>query len=204
MTASPGIQIELTRLPLPGGAVAAMLLLLPGPAAAAPALADVLAASKVTPPARVEFREERHSPLFDEALVLDGYLEYIDRGVLQKIIEAPFEEAFLIADGEITLQRDGETRQVSLDRSQQLATIIGAIEAILSGEAGRLEALFEYEVSGTAADWSLELEPRSRRVARRVALLKVSGNGDAVTRIRIDLGDGEYQVMNILRAAPEP
>jgi len=204
MTATPRIHREQTCLPLLGGAVAAMVLVLPGLASSAPALTDILAASKVSPPARVDFQEERHSPLFDEPLVLDGYLEYLDRGVLNKIIEAPFEEAFLIDDGEIRLERDGETRRISLDRSQELAAIIGAIEAILSGEANRLETLFEYEVSGTAADWSIELKPRSRRVARRVALLRVSGNSDSVTRILIDLGDDEYQVMNILRAAPEP
>lgn len=202
MTAIPRMKDE-RRHSFASSAVAAVILSLAASVASALELTDILAASKVTPPARVEFREERHSPLFDGPLVLKGYLEYLDRGVLNKIIEAPFREAFLIEDGEISLERDGEIRSVSLERSQELATIIGAIDAILSGEAGRLETLFECEVLGTEADWSIELKPRSRRVARRVSSLNVSGSGASVARILIDLQDGEYQVMTILPEAAE-
>jgi hypothetical protein len=184
--------------------VATLLLSLPVTAPFALELSEVLAASRVTPPARVEFEEERHSPLFDQPLVLQGYLEYLGSGSLNKIIESPFEEAFFIEDGEIRLHRDGQTRQVSLDRSRELATIIGAIEAILSGEATRLESQFDIEVSGTIADWLLELTPTSRRVARHLSQLAIRGNGDAVATIKVDLHDGEWQVMNMLHEAPEP
>jgi hypothetical protein len=180
-----------------------LIALLPASAALALELADILAVSRVTPPARVEFQEERHSPLFDEALVLSGYLEYLDYGVLHKVIVSPFSDAFMIDSGEIRLQRDGETRQISLERRDELATIIGGIEAILSGEASLLESLFDYEILGSITDWSIELKPKSRSVARRVPLLSVSGDGDSVVRILIDLRDGERQIMNILHEASE-
>ncbi|HUF71512.1 MAG TPA: LolA-related protein [Gammaproteobacteria bacterium] len=180
-----------------------LIALLPASAALALELADILAVSRVTPPARVEFQEERHSPLFDEALLLSGYLEYLDYGVLHKVIESPFSDAFMIDSGEIRLQRDGETRQISLERRDELATIIGGIEAILSGEASLLESLFDYEIFGSITDWSIELKPKSRSVARRVPLLSVSGDGDSVVRILIDLRDGERQIMNILHEASE-
>jgi hypothetical protein len=182
---------------------AAPIVLLPASASLALELADVLAISRVTPPARVEFQEERHSPLFDEALVLDGYLEYLDYGVLRKVIESPFSDAFTLDGGEIQLQRDGETRQISLERSDELATIIGGIEAILSGEASLLESLFTYEILGSTTDWSIELKPKSRSVARRVPMLSVSGDGDSVVRILIDLQDGERQIINIIHEVSE-
>ena len=204
MTATLRMKHEHRRWYSKGPVVAVVLLSLPISVCSALELSDILEASRVTPPARVAFREERHSPLFEEALVLEGYLEYLDRGVMNKIIEAPFSESFLIEDDKVSLERDGEIRSISLERSRELATIIGAIEAILAGEATRLEALFDYEISGTRADWSIELRPRSRRVARRVSQLRVSGSGDSVERILIDLDDGEYQVMNILPKAPGP
>lgn len=203
MTGIPNKAHEHGRFRLAGAAALAPVMSLLVSTGSALELDEILEASRVTPPARVDFTEERHSPLFDEALVLAGYLEYLDRGVLNKVIETPFSEAFLIEHGEISLRRDGETRTVSLERSQELATIIGAIEAILSGEATRLETLFEYELSGTQTDWSMELRPRSRRAARNLSSLSISGTSDSVARILIDLQDGEYQVMTILPEAAE-
>jgi len=167
-------------------------------------LATVLETSRVSPPARVIFREERHNPLFEEPLLLDGYLEYLGPGVLSKVIESPFQEAFLIEAGEILMQRDGETRRLPVKRSKALETILGAIEAILAGEAERLETVFNYEITGSESDWSVELTPRSRRISKHLACLRVSGGGEGVSRILIDLRDGEYHVMNMLHKASPP
>jgi hypothetical protein len=167
-------------------------------------LSAVLDATRVTPPARVAFQEERHNPLFEEPLLLDGYLEYLGPGVLSKVIEAPFQEAFLIEDGEILMRRDGQTRRLPIKRSTALQTILGAIEAILAGEVERLEAVFDYEITGGASDWSVELTPKSRRISRHLGRLRITGDDQAVRQILIDLRDGEYHVMNILREAPAP
>ena len=167
-------------------------------------LSTVLEATRVSPPARVAFQEERHNPLFGEPLLLDGYLEYLGPGVLSKVIEAPFQEAFLIEGGEILMRRDGETRKLPIKRSKALQTILGAIEAILAGEAERLEAVFDYEITGGESDWFVDLTPRSRRISRHLGRLRIPGDDQAVSQILIDLRDGEYHVMNILREAPAP
>lgn len=174
---------------------------------AAPATADlatVLEASRVVPPAQVAFREERYSPLFAQPLLLEGYLDYRGPGVLRKVVESPFEEVFLVEDGEIAIQRDGETRRLPLKRSRALETMLGAIEAILSGEAERLEAVFDSEVSKSESAWSIELKPKSRRISKHLARLRVGGNDASVKRIQIDLRDGEYHVMHIMRQASLP
>jgi hypothetical protein len=173
-------------------------------ASAAVELSTVLEATRVSPPAQVEFQEERHNPLFEEPLRLDGYLEYLGPGALSKVIEAPFQEAFLIQDGEILMRRDGETRKVPVKRSKALQTILGAIEAILAGEVERLEAVFDYEITGTDDVWSVELTPKSRRISRHLGRLRITGDDQAISQILIDLRDGEFHVMNILREAPAP
>jgi hypothetical protein len=167
-------------------------------------LSAVLEATRVSPPAQVAFREERHNPLFEEPLLLDGYLEYLGPGVLRKVIESPFREAFLIEGGDILVQRDGETRRLPIKRSKALETILGAIEAILAGEVERLDRVFDYEISGCESDWSVELKPRSRRISKHIARLRIDGDDHAVNRILIDLRDGEYHVMTILHEAPSP
>jgi hypothetical protein len=173
-------------------------------AARALELAVVFENARVIPPARVRFEEVRHNPLFEVPLELSGYLEYPAPGSLNKVIEAPFSEAFQIESGNIRMQVDGEEREMPAAAGRGLAAILSAIEAILSGDTATLESIFDYELSGAEDDWTLELTPRSRRMSRQLGGLTVSGTTDAVSTIVIDLHDGERHVMEILQPATNP
>ncbi len=173
--------------------------LLTTPRAWSRALEAGLANTAVTPPSRVGFREERHNPMLKEPMILTGHLEYLGDGVLRKVVETPFAEAFLIESDHITIERDGESRRLTVKRSRSLRTILGAIEAILSGESDKLESVFTYELSGTNEAWSVQLTPISRRIAKQLTGLRVKGDDQAVTNIRITLKGGEWHDMDILR-----
>jgi hypothetical protein len=166
-------------------------------------LKDVLANTAVAPPARVGFREERHNRMLKEPIVLTGYLEYPQPGVLRKVIETPAEESYLIADGQIEITQDGKTRRLSLGKSKPLQVMLGGIEAILAGQTDTLEALFNIDLSGAADDWSLDLKPKSRRIAAHLASMQVKGNENDIGSIRIDLHDGEWSMMDILQTGVE-
>lgn len=183
--------------------VAAMLALATTPAWSLE-LAAVLENTTVTPPARVGFREERHNPMLKEPLVLTGYLEYLEAGRLRKVIETPFEEAFLIEADQILIERDGETRRLPLKKSKSLQTILGAIEAILAGDTRRLEETFDHELTSADAVWSVALTPTSRRIARHLKGLRVTGDERSLMSIRVELRDGEWHRMEILRNATQP
>jgi hypothetical protein len=165
-------------------------------------LATVLENTAVTPPARVRFREERHNSMLSQPLVLTGYLEYLDEGRLRKVVETPFSEAFLIDGDRIELSRDGQVRSVALGRSKALQSMLGGIEAILAGRTDELSAVFDYQLSGTATAWTLQLKPRSRRLAQQLNGLRVSGDELAVTSIRFELKDDEWHLLEILRDDP--
>jgi hypothetical protein len=194
-----------TRDALIAGAGAALtltlLFALPVLAADLPSLdlRTVLANTTVTPPGRVTFREERHNPMLAEPLVLTGHLEYLELGVLRKVIETPFQEAFQVDAQHIIIERDGQTRKLSLNKSRSLRTILGAIEAILADEADRLESDFDYELSGTVDSWTVRLTPISQRIAKQLESLQVSGDGESATGIRVDLAGGEWHQMEISR-----
>ena len=181
-------------------ALFAMLLCSPGWSAD---LASILAATAVQPPARIGFREERHNPMFKEPMVLEGRLEYLDSGILRKVVETPFEEDILVEDNRITVVRDGKTRRVSLNRSRALKTILGAIEAVLAGNQSRLEESFQCEIAASGNEWLLQMTPLSKAVAKRLSLLEVTGNEQAVTSIRISLPNDEWHLMRIGDESPE-
>ncbi|MDH3620198.1 MAG: hypothetical protein OES93_15050 [Gammaproteobacteria bacterium] len=169
--------------------------------AAALELESILERAMVTPPARVGFQEERHNALFEEPLRLTGYLEYLEDGELRKVIETPFAEAFHVRSDHVEIERDGETQVLPIRKSRSLKVMLGGIEAILAGDTERIGKVFVHELSGTESDWSMRLTPRSKRVARQLTALTVTGGGDAVTGIRFDLGNGEWHQMELL---PDP
>ena len=167
-------------------------------------LRTVMENTAVAPPAQVGFQEERHSPIFEEPMLLTGRLEYLASGTLRKVIETPFEEDILIEADHVIVARDGETRKLALNRSRALKTILGAIEAILSGNSDELEAVFHCELSGTDDAWALQMTPISRSVARRITRLEVRGDDQSVTSIRINLQDDEWHLMSITRNSLAP
>ena len=199
----PTTQARSTRWE-PAQRFIAMLLLgasvlLPAPCAWSLELDAILENAAVTPPNRVGFREERHNPMLKEPMILTGHLEYLSAGVLRKVIETPFEEAFLVDPDHVTIERSGETRTLAARKSRSLRTILDAIEAILSGDAEKLESVFNYELSGVHDAWSVQLTPISRRIAKQLTGLQVNGDDQSVTSIRINLKGGEWHVMDLLR-----
>ena len=167
-------------------------------------LDTVLKQVAVTPPARVGFREERHNPLLKEPLVLTGYLEYLEVGSLRKVIETPFEEAFLIEGEQINIEQNGKTRKLALKKIKFLKILLGGIEAILAGRTDHLASVFRYELSGTDASWSLHLEPISHSASRHLASLHVMGDEKSINSIRFELREGEWHFMEIMDAGLKP
>ena len=165
-------------------------------------LSAILATSRVSPPATVAFQEERHNPMFEQPLVLEGYLEYVGQGALRKVIESPFEETLSIESGELLIVRDGKTHRLPVRRNKALEALLGAFEALLSGDVARLESVFDHEVSGDVSNWAIDLTPKSRRVGKHLASVHVSGDSRGVSRLLIHLDDGEWHVMNIQHEVP--
>lgn len=158
----------------------------------------VLERTTITPPSRVGFREVRHNRMLKDELIITGYLEYLQKGSLRKVIEAPFEEAYLIQSDSIEIERAGVTTTLSLRKSRVLSTMLGGIEAILAGETEELMSVFDYELSGVEEDWSLQLLPRSKRIAKQLSRLTVTGDCESVTAIRFDLSGGEWHKMELI------
>jgi hypothetical protein len=188
----------LKHLKIAGTLVATLVVCSWTTAAHALELGQVLANTLITPPANVSFREQRHNPLLKEPMILTGYLEYMEAGFLRKVVATPFEESYLVGSGAIEIERDGEIRKLSIGKSGPLRTMLVGIEAILAGEVDNIESTFFAELSGSEDQWVLVLKPRSRRVAKYLQALQVTGDDQAVNSIRFDMKGDEWQVIEIL------
>lgn len=158
----------------------------------------------VTAPDKVAFREERYNPMLKEPIVLTGYLEYLKPGHLRKVIETPFKEAFLVADGQIEISRDGKVRKLSLSKSKPIRAMLGGIEAILAGQSDNIDDMFHHELTGTSCSWALRLEPRSKKISAHLTSMLVKGNEETLNSIRVDMKKGEWSLMEILHTNVDP
>jgi hypothetical protein len=160
-------------------------------------LAALLERTAVEPPAKVSFREERHNPMFREPMVLTGYLEYLDDGVLRKVIETPFVEDVRVEQERVIVTRDGKTRTLSLNRSRALRVTLGAIEAVLAGDEEKLAESFRWDLAGSDDSWIVKMSPLSDSVSKRISGLEITGTRQAIVGIRMELPDGEWHDMKI-------
>jgi hypothetical protein len=166
-----------------------------------PELNHLLDRIRVEPPARVPFTEQRKNRLLKEPMVLTGYLAYPEAGRLEKVIETPFREALRVDGDEISIERDGERRRISLRNRKSMRVMLASIEAIMASGSATLESYFDATVSGDAAHWRIELLPRDRRLARQLSRMEVSG-GEQVDSIRFEMPDEEWQLLQIRHHEP--
>lgn len=148
--------------------------------------------------APLEFREQRQSELLAEPLELRGRLLFTPPDRFEKIIESPYRESQLITQGRVWLDREGRrTRSFSLTRAPELAVLMNGLARLLSGDAAGLEEHFMTSLASVEEGWQLELVPRDDELARAVDHIRLSGSGDALTRIETVLPDGERVVTEI-------
>ena len=160
-------------------------------------LKTVLENTGVSPPSKVAFKEQRHTPMLKEPLLLSGYLEYIAEGQLSKVVEEPYDESFSVKDGKIEIQQGGKTKRLSLSRSKPLKAMLGGIEAVLAGDTEQLAESFDFELSGSENDWTLKLVPKSKKIAAHLSSMTVKGDAKATHSIRIDQKGDEWSLMEI-------
>lgn len=165
---------------------------------------DILAQTKVNPPDRVSFTETRYNKLLKEPIVLSGYLEYSKAGQLLKVVETPFKESMLVDGDHVEITRNGKARRLSLKNRKPLLVMLQSMESLLAGKSESLEKSFSTELTGTTGDWHLRLTPRSERLAEYLSRLTVHGNQSSLTDIRFDLGNGEWQHLEIIQPPSVP
>ncbi|WP_254424491.1 LolA-related protein [Rhodanobacter sp. C05] len=159
--------------------------------------AQVLIAGLGQPaPARTVFAEARFMQVLDRPLVVSGELAWLGGDRLQRRVDHPQQETATIADGEVTQQRAGKSpRHFSLTRAPQLQVLLDSFVALLSGDAGRLQQVFEIRLSGDpAGTWTLTLVPRDVKVVKTVASIAIDGTGRQSRCMRMQEADGDLAV----------
>lgn len=181
------------------------LLLVPGLASAAdldlPTLLERVARNAG---ASVGFVEVRYSRLLKSPLVVTGTLERGDDGSLVRRVSSPYREATLIRGNDVVVEREGApTRRFSLERAPELHGLLGSIDGMLRGDAGRLTQGFAATLDGSAERWRVRLVPRDERLRRRLEEISVYGADAAARCFAMRQSGGDASVIALAVAGPD-
>jgi hypothetical protein len=151
----------------------------------------------LTPPAeeRIAFEEERQSPLFDEALTVRGYLERTSDGALVKVVEEPVAQRLTLGRDFVAIESAERTVRTPISRYPALAGLRSGLVGLIDRDGESLLAVFAPSLEEAGDGWRLELSPRDRKLARRLARLVARGCGGELASIEVWQGDGTVETM---------
>lgn len=184
-----------------------MSLLLAGATARAsdsPAALEALLQQLARPaPTATAFTEQRESALLSEPLLLRGMLRQPDADTLVREVESPYLERSTIRAERVVVERaDGSSRRFGLRNAPELAALLDSFRAMLGGDRSLLERHYRTELLGQVdANWQLDLIPRSARQQRRIAKVRLFGQGNELACMQIVQGDGGSSHMLLGEAA---
>ncbi|GAB3023213.1 MULTISPECIES: outer membrane lipoprotein carrier protein LolA [Oleiagrimonas] len=149
------------------------------------------------PPTQVAFAEARFSALLSRPLVVSGQLSWEGGDRLQRHVDSPYVETTRIVDGEVSMHRAGRgTRHFSLDRAPPLKALLDSLVAVLSGDRARLSKVFtpRLDEDGGGQGWTLTLKPKSPRLARSLAHIRLDGDDRGLRCMLITEANGTLSV----------
>ena len=184
---------------------AAPLLLLVGAlqAADAPAwdFAQLMAQLAQVQTSSARYSEVRHIAVLQKPLVLSGALHYVRPSQIEKHQILPFREVIRVNGQQLTVERDGKTRSITLHDVPLIAALVESLRSTLAGDGTELERLYAVNVEGAKQRWTLKLTPREVEVAGIVRSISISGSGSRISRIEILEPGGDSSVMTIEEAS---
>ena len=157
-------------------------------------LMQLLSAS---PPSEMPYVEKKYSALLSEPVVSSGRLAYRRPDIVEKNMESPRQEGFRIAGRELVVTRNGTQRRIALANHPPLAALAASLRGVLSGDAKLLSDYFRLALSGTEAEWKLELTPIDEEIARFVERVVVSGRAGRVAGIEVREASGDRSVLQV-------
>lgn len=148
------------------------------------------------------FVEQRFVQMLRQPLQSSGRLLYVAPDKLQKETLAPTKSALIVDGDHMTVEQpDGKMRDLSLSEIPELGALVESIRATLAGDPATLDRFYVPTLTGTANDWSLQLEPRDPRLRKMLTLIRIQGDGTSIRSVETIERDGDRTDMTI---TPDP
>jgi hypothetical protein len=179
-------------------ALAAVLLLAAGPAAAQWSVNDLMAALAARGSADATFTERRYVPILDAPVQSSGTLRFVTPDRLEKHTLQPRAESLVLAGNQLTLRQGERTRSLALTDLPDNGLAINSLRGTMAGDLAALRRGWNVTLHGERRIWTLSLTPVSAAVAQYIEGVLIEGRQDQIDRIEIRQADGVRSVMQIV------
>jgi outer membrane lipoprotein-sorting protein len=141
------------------------------------------------------FTEERTVSGIDGPLYASGTLSFAAPDRFARHTLQPTRESMEVQGRTLVLKRSGRTRQMEMDLVPEVAALLDAMRATLTGDVALLQKHFRTELSGTASKWVLRLLPLDARLAQQVQQIELVGQASDLRSIELRLTGGDRSLM---------
>jgi outer membrane lipoprotein-sorting protein len=155
--------------------------------------------------ASASFTETKRLPLLTTSLHSSGTLAYRAPDYLRKTTTAPAPQRFVLRNGTVSLTVNGRTQRFTLAQAPQLAGLVEGVRATLAGDLLTLRRYYTLSLSGGPDHWQLLLRPKAATLAKMIAWMSITGDGNRITGVdSADAkgGETEMQVHEAIQHAP--
>lgn len=162
-------------------------------------LDDLVALLKEQREPSMAFEEATYSSLLTEPLTVRGLLRFTPPATMEKAITDPFRERYVIEGDRVLFEseRKGIKRVISLEDYPALRSFVDAFRASFTGDAARLQKVYDVTLEGTRRQWTLLLRPREAAGQSMVDYILFTGSEGHVATIAIRSPDGDRSVMTL-------
>lgn len=170
-----------------------------GPASAAWNIESLMAALGRTTQSEARFTETKYLAALTIPLELRGTLRFQKPDHLERHVEAPFEERFIVDGDRVTFERKatGERHQLSLQSQPVLWAFIESIRATLRGDLATLQKFYRVELVGEQHSWTMSLLPRDVEMGQFVSVIRISGSDGHLRTIDVREANGNRSITRI-------
>jgi outer membrane lipoprotein-sorting protein len=152
--------------------------------------------------ATAHFVERKFVHLLNQPLQSSGTLTFVAPDRLQKQTLAPAPSRLTVVGDRLEVEQpDGKLRNLSLSEVPEIVALVASIRATLAGDGVTLTRYYTSTLTGSAADWSLLLEPRDPRLRDLLTMIRIRGEGSMIRGIETMERDGDRTEMTIV---PDP
>ena len=147
--------------------------------------------------ARATFTEQKFIALLDKPVLSSGELFYTAPDRLEKRTLKPKPETLVLDHDTVTVERGKRQYTLRVKDYPELGAFVESIRGTLAGDRATLERLFQLNLDGTEARWTLVLRPLDPKMLAVLQRITMQGERAELRSIEIEQADKDRSVMQI-------
>lgn len=155
----------------------------------------------MTPTEEVRYTEKKYSSLLAEPVLSSGTLAFRRPDTVEKNMQLPRNERFIIIGEELVLMRGNSERRLPLSSQPLLSAFAASLRGVLTGDAVLLRRHYQVLLEGEERSWRLELLPLESSTSRYVERILVTGQAGRIAQIEVRESNGDRSVMQVQGSA---